>query len=406
MKNIFDRFKNFNRITKKLLLNLISEEEWEMLRKNINYSSSDIKEIFYLNRENLKEIPKCPICGNNKKFLGIGKQYCNTCGNKQCIMEFSKQKAYNTKLKRYGDPYWRNPEKAKQTCLEKYGVECSWQSENNKQKSKQTKLKRYGNENYVNSEKNKQTCLERYGTTTYLHSTEGKERAKQTILEKYGVENIQSNEKIKEKIRKVKLEKYGSLNNYEKIKQTVLEKYGVENISQSEEIKNKKKETCLKHYGVEYYLQLKEVKHHMSEVLSSPEILDKIYKTKKKNNSFKKSDWENTVFNKLLEKFPDTISQFKDKRYPFNCDFYIPELDLFIECNFHWTHGKHIFNENNEEDLKIINDWKNKNSQYYNNAINTWTKLDIEKYNTAKENNLNYLIFYNMKDFEKWLNNL
>ena len=29
----------------------------------------------------------------------------------------------------------------------------------------------------------------------------------------------------------------------------------------------------------------------------------------------------------------------KYDRYPFACDFYISSLDLFIECNYHWTHG-------------------------------------------------------------------
>lgn len=35
----------------------------------------------------------------------------------------------------------------------------------------------------------------------------------------------------------------------------------------------------------------------------------------------------------------DVVRQYRDPRYPFFCDFYVRSLDLFVECNFHWTHG-------------------------------------------------------------------
>ena len=53
-----------------------------------------------------------------------------------------------------------------------------------------------------------------------------------------------------------------------------------------------------------------------------------------------------------------------------------------------------------EKHLLLFNDllsiWKNKNTKYYNNAIETWTIRDVKKRNIARENNLNYLeIFSN-----------
>jgi hypothetical protein len=36
-------------------------------------------------------------------------------------------------------------------------------------------------------------------------------------------------------------------------------------------------------------------------------------------------------------------------------DIYIKSLDIFIECNFHWTHGGHWFNYNDEQDIKRLN---------------------------------------------------
>lgn len=55
--------------------------------------------------------------------------------------------------------------------------------------------------------------------------------------------------------------------------------------------------------------------------------------------------------------------QYKSELYPFACDFYIQNLDLYIECNFHWTHGGHKFDKNNENDIKQLNEfleWYNK----------------------------------------------
>ena len=84
----------------------------------------------------------------------------------------------------------------------------------------------------------------------------------------------------------------------------------------------------------------------------------------------------------------------KDVRYPFNCDFYLPYYDLFIEINGHWTHGQHPFDKNNENDILTLNLWKSKNTEFYDNAINVWTKRDVNKRTIAKTNNLNYLEYW------------
>ena len=138
---------------------------------------------------------------------------------------------------------------------------------------------------------------------------------------------------------------------------------------------------------------------------NSKEVRDKLYNTKKKNHTFNSSNKENQTYNFLKEKYKDIIRQYKSDLYPFACDFYIPSLDLYIECNYHWTHGNKLY-EGTKEDNLILEQWKSKNTQYYNNAINTWTNLDIKKYNIAKENNLNYICFYSFKDFLNWLNNI
>lgn len=41
----------------------------------------------------------------------------------------------------------------------------------------------------------------------------------------------------------------------------------------------------------------------------------------------------------------------------------------------------------------------------YNETINIWTKVDVEKRNTAKKNGLNYYEFWNIEQVKDWINN-
>lgn len=63
------------------------------------------------------------------------------------------------------------------------------------------------------------------------------------------------------------------------------------------------------------------------------EAARKSYETKRRNNSFNTSSDEEVYYNYLLQHFEETdiLRQYRDERYPFNCDFYIKSLDLFIE---------------------------------------------------------------------------
>ena len=60
---------------------------------------------------------------------------------------------------------------------------------------------------------------------------------------------------------------------------------------------------------------------------------------------------------------------------------------------------------NHKDKLKL---WKRKalSSDFYKNAIYTWTQLDVKKQLYARQNNLNYLMFYTENDFWEWLNSL
>ena len=126
--------------------------------------------------------------------------------------------------------------------------------------------------------------------------------------------------------------------------------------------------------------------------------VSKIWLTKKKNNTTNTSKPEQMLYEKLLNEYEGkTIyREYKCERYPYHCDFYIVEDDLFIELNAHWTHGGRPYDPNDYSCQKQLELWqeKAKTSKYVQSAIYTWTVRDVEKAECAKRNNLNYWVIY------------
>lgn len=162
----------------------------------------------------------------------------------------------------------------------------------------------------------------------------------------------------------------------------------------------KREETCLKRYGTKYTSQLKEVK-------------DKVYNTKLSHKSYTKSKQEDLTYYKLIEIFgySNVKRQYKDEYYPYYCDFYIISENLYIECNYHWTHGNHPFDILNKNDIELYNKLKqNKSNNKYSPTCNIWGNKDIIKLNCLKYNkehyNKKYLVLYSPKEFNDWYYNL
>ena len=119
---------------------------------------------------------------------------------------------------------------------------------------------------------------------------------------------------------------------------------------------------------------------------------------------------EEDLYEKLLTVFgeADIDRQYKDEdRYPFNCDFYIKSLDLFIEFNGFYTHGFHWFDKDNPDDMNKLEKWKARDASddygTYENAIYTWTDLDVRKRQKARESNLKYVVLWNEEDVSEWI---
>ena len=244
----------------------------------------------------------------------------------------------------------------------------------------------------------KKTNIEKYGCEYVAKTEESKRKTKEYFIKKYGVENPSYCQDNKKKIS-IKNKENAKIR-MAKTRETCLKRYGVDNYTKTNECKEKRKKTCLKRYGVETPLLRKDV----LELSHSDIIIDKQCSTKRKNKTFNSSSIETKIYNLLCNKYIIVKQQYKSNAYPFMCDFYIPSKDLYIEYQGFWTHGKepYIGTPEQKEKVKL---WESKNTRQYIKAINDWTVRDPLKRKIAKNNNLNYLEFFNINQFMEWYNN-
>ena len=243
----------------------------------------------------------------------------------------------------------------------------------------------------------KQSMLKKYGVVNPFQLESVKEKIRKTNIERYGVDNPAKSYKVQDKIKATNLENYGTeyvMSNdsiKEKVRQTCIKKYGVDNVKKSELIKKHTIEHNIEKYGVEYPTQLQST-------------IDKIYESKTKHKTHTCSKEEDKVYELLKTMYNNIRRQYKSEDYPFACDLYIADNDLYIECNFHWTHGKHGFDKNNPDDIKKLNLWKkrSKEKDYYISAINVWTTRDVMKRKIAEKHGLNYLEFFSFSEVKNY----
>ncbi|MBO5004253.1 MAG: hypothetical protein J6D03_03185, partial [Clostridia bacterium] len=192
-------------------------------------------------------------------------------------------------------------------------VDCKNKSKDVACRIKNTKLIKYGNANYNNIIKRIKTCNEKYNVDNYIQSNEFKEKYKKICIDKFGVDNVGKSKEI----------------------HSIITKHTDYNLANKHRI-----QTNLTKYGVKYVVCLESLR----EKRKSYESKLKEYNTKKINGTFNTSSWEDKSYVMLKEVYPDVLRQYRDNiRYPWCCDFYIPSKDLFIECNYGWTHGGHPY---------------------------------------------------------------
>ena len=121
------------------------------------------------------------------------------------------------------------------------------------------------------------------------------------------------------------------------------------------------------------------------KIKEDPTIITRGIETKRKNGTFHVSLPEKEFYEILVTEYgeEDIVTQYKDERYPFCCDFYVKSLDLFIELNLHPTHGTHPFDPECIEDILLLMELEKQNTQWSKNIINVWTVRDYNKIQTA-----------------------
>ena len=299
----------------------------------------------------------CPVCGQETTFRGLKIGYLICCSSK-CSNNYNQYKIKETKLVRYGSETYNNPDKTKQTCLNKYGVTNIFQTD--------------------------VVCDKRIQA---MKSDIVKEKRKQTNIERFGTENVFASEVIKQKI-----------------KETNLERYGVEYTSQNQDILNKIQATNLDKYGVICNLNIDEVK----QKIKTKEVQDKRANSLRNKPKCSKLEqfFENNLISLGYKKNIDYYCQYRSEEYPFMCDFYLVKQRLYVEINGYWMHNNHPFDSSNLDDINTLNKWKEKSisSQQYKYAIHIWTKSDVEKRKYGS--NLCFVELWNKNDIIRFIEKL
>lgn len=317
-----------------------------------------VYEIYYRLKNNLKKRPVCIICGKPVKYTSG--HYAKFCSKECQYSELGKKITKDIKIK---------------SNLEKYGVEHTSQLKEVTDKRTKSRADHVDKiQQHV-----RESLYKKYGAYDVMHIPHILQKIKDTNLKKFGVEfPLQQLKKENSEI-------------YQKISQTCINKFGVDSLLKNKEVREKIKQTNIQKYGVDNPLKNKE-----------------IWKKSQDNRQISsKSKLENNFLNYLKLKYEsdDIITQYKSKEYPYYCDFYIKSINLYIEIQGHWTHNDHPFDINNLNDQQIMNIWRTKSlsDKYYKNALNTWTIKDVEKRNTAIQNNLNYLEIFGKTDLNKYI---
>jgi hypothetical protein len=161
-------------------------------------------------------------------------------------------------------------------------------------------------------------------------------KTKEAVFNKFGVENVYQLEDIKFKCRKQNYKKFGFEYAYQspfiknKKTETCLKNNGVLHPMQSKKIQEKSKKTCLKKYGVEFNTQVKNIFERQEKSafhLHKYKDLDITYR-----GSFELDFLENYISNIEILNAPSIPYIFNGKNKIYFPDFYIPSLNLIIEC--------------------------------------------------------------------------
>lgn len=339
----------------------------------------------------------------------------------------SRAKAMNTNIEKYGSKTWAESDTGKEKLVEILGsdnmrkkMSDGIKSDTARAKYIATSLKNHGAKHWTQSTEGKEylkyifnTPEERQLRSERMLSSDVKRKYNETSMERYGVpyywqsdeararlKQILSADEVVAKTKATNMIRYGS----ELWQTSDVGKLVLKEKANSDEVRSKYKATCNRLYSSDNW----STSDVGLAVLRSKEHIDKIVNTKKSNGTMNTSKPEQLLGKMLVNYFgqDDVMTQHRlDKRYPFNCDFYIKSLDLFIELNATWLHGGKWFDPESDEDLTKVDYLKSKHTPLYDRYVDIWTGSDVTKRNMARANNLNYVVLWdcNLNDAKRWI---
>lgn len=159
-----------------------------------DYYGITLSQKLYSAINNLVDNPKCSSCDNDVEYLSFHGGYRDFCSG-SCAQTSQKTR-----------------DKREDTLFKRYGTTDSLSIKNGRERGNYK-----CNNNLEISQKRVETCLNKYGGETPFHSQDIQNKIKNTIFEKHGVKNVMFCEdtKIKHKISiksgrvETNLEKYG-----------------------------------------------------------------------------------------------------------------------------------------------------------------------------------------------------
>lgn len=185
------------------------------------------------------------------------------------------------------------------------------------------------------------------------------------------------------------IERHSVESDYDQRRKTFLSKFGKsENPGGYEQVRSKFKATLKNKYGEDNPSRIRQFKDKAIETFQRYRDDNKLHQSSK---------IEKLLLDEFIKLFGESrikYQHFDIDRYPFNCDFYFPDTDIWIELNGWWHHGEHPYTASDQDQQTLI-DAEIKYPNQYESFRKVWTQSDPIKHDYALKNNLKYYCIYN-----------
>lgn len=241
-------------------------------------------------------------------------------------------------------------EAIKKTMMKRYGVINAGQMKDHVKKTSKTLQERYGVTNAL------QLPISRQRMHETNHTLEADAKRKETNIKNWGTVNVFSSKEIQGRIKQTLLTKHGVEHSSqipgitEKRKQTYSQTHSCDHPFKELYVREKIQKTFIERYEAPTYWQSKEHHNRCNSVefrtltsnrvklqCQNPEFFKKRHETMKRNGTYGKSGPEDRLYEALITKFPTTQRQAHINGW--SIDFYIPEINIYVQLDGVYWHG-------------------------------------------------------------------